>query len=109
MGNSDGLLGLILTILLRSLSILNDADFVLENINATRFSQTAGRMFTLTDHLSDYLSLPTEGIQVHSGFQQTFERTADGLLAGVKAGLASTGVSKVVVTGHSLGVLLFIS
>ncbi|KAJ7106652.1 alpha/beta-hydrolase [Mycena epipterygia] len=71
------------------LSILNDADFVLENINATRFPQAAGK-----------------GIQVHSGFQQTFERTADSLLAGVKAQLASTGVSKVVVTGHSLGAAL---
>jgi hypothetical protein len=40
---------------------------------------------------------------VHDGFQQTFERTADGLLAGVMKGLASTGVKKVVVTGHSLG------
>ncbi|KAJ7078788.1 Alpha/Beta hydrolase protein [Mycena epipterygia] len=73
------------------LSILNDADFVLENIDATRFPQAAGK-----------------GIKVHSGLQQTFERTADGLLAGVKAGLASTGVSKVVVTGHSLGAALAI-
>ncbi|KAJ7908195.1 alpha/beta-hydrolase [Mycena leptocephala] len=71
------------------LSILNDAQFGLVALNASRFPEAAG-----TD------------IQVHDGFQQTFERTADGLLAGVMAGLASTGVKKVVVTGHSLGAAL---
>ncbi|KAJ7653405.1 alpha/beta-hydrolase [Mycena rosella] len=71
------------------LSILNDAELLLEDIDTTRFPQAAGK-----------------GIKVHSGFQETFERTADGLLAGVKAGLASTGVNKVVVTGHSLGAAL---
>ncbi|KAJ7473546.1 alpha/beta-hydrolase [Mycena latifolia] len=71
------------------LSILNDADFVLGDIDTTRIPQAAGK-----------------GIKVHSGFQATFERTADGLLAGVQAGLASTGVNKVVVTGHSLGAAL---
>ncbi|KAJ6474539.1 alpha/beta-hydrolase [Mycena vulgaris] len=71
------------------LSILNDVDLILENIDTTRFPQAAGK-----------------GVKVHSGFQQTFERTADGLLAGVQAGLASTGVNKVVVTGHSLGAAL---
>ncbi|KAJ6617613.1 alpha/beta-hydrolase [Mycena sp. CBHHK59/15] len=71
------------------LSILNDAQFGLVDLNATRFPQTAG-----------------QNVQVHSGFQETFERTADGLLAGVMAGLASTGVNKVVVTGHSLGAAL---
>lgn len=49
------------------------------------------------------ISRVSEGIQVHSGFQETFERTADGLLAGVMKGLADFGVKKVVVTGHSLG------
>ncbi|KAG5643936.1 hypothetical protein DXG03_009348 [Asterophora parasitica] len=44
-----------------------------------------------------------ENIRVHEGFQKTFERTADGVLAGVKAALATAGVNKVVVTGHSLG------
>jgi len=68
------------------LSILNDAKFGLVDLNATRFPETAGK-----------------GIQVHSGFQQTFERTADGLLAGVMKALADTGEKKVVVTGHSLG------
>ncbi|KAJ7089734.1 alpha/beta-hydrolase [Mycena belliarum] len=68
------------------LSILNDAKFALADLNVTRFPDTAGK-----------------GIKVHSGFQQTFERTADGLLAGVKKALADTGVKKVSVTGHSLG------
>lgn len=71
------------------LSIVNDAEFLPEDIDTTRFPQVAGK-----------------GIKVHTGFQQTFERTADDLLSGVKAGLASTGVSKVVVTGHSLGAAL---
>jgi hypothetical protein len=71
---------------LSSLSILNDAKFGLVDLNVTRFPDTAG-----------------QGIQVHSGFQETFERTADGLLDGVLKGLASTGAKKVVVTGHSLG------
>ncbi|KAJ7506113.1 alpha/beta-hydrolase [Mycena galericulata] len=70
------------------LSILNDLEFGLTNINTTLIPQAAG------------------SIQVHSGFQQTFERTADGILSGVQAGRASTGVNKVVVTGHSLGAAL---
>ncbi|KAF7342366.1 hypothetical protein MVEN_01825200 [Mycena venus] len=68
------------------LSLLNDAEFALVNVNTTSIPQAAGK-----------------GIKVHDGFQQTFQRTADGLLAGVKTNLASTGVKKVVVTGHSLG------
>ncbi|KAJ7791328.1 hypothetical protein B0H13DRAFT_2689880 [Mycena leptocephala] len=39
-------------------------------------------------------------------FQQTIERTADSLLAGVMDGLKSTGVKKIVVTGHSLDAAL---
>ncbi|KAF8210022.1 Alpha/Beta hydrolase protein [Mycena galopus ATCC 62051] len=70
----------------QSLSILNDVELGLVPLNASRFPQTAG-----------------QNITVHDGFQQTFERTADGLLAGVMEGLASTGVQKIVVTGHSLG------
>ncbi|KAJ7027920.1 alpha/beta-hydrolase [Mycena alexandri] len=68
------------------LSILNDVKLGLVDLNVTRFPSTAGK-----------------GIQVHSGFQQTFERTADGLLAGVMKGLSDTGAKKVAVTGHSLG------
>jgi hypothetical protein len=71
------------------LSILNDAEFGLVPLNASRFPSTVG-----------------QNITVHSGFQETFERTADGLLAGVMSGLASTGVKKVTVTGHSLGAAL---
>ncbi|KAJ7616566.1 alpha/beta-hydrolase [Roridomyces roridus] len=70
------------------LSILNDAQFGLVPLNASRFP-TAG-----------------DGVTVHDGFQQTFERTADGLLAGVQKGLADTGVKKILVTGHSLGAAL---
>ncbi|KAJ6493900.1 alpha/beta-hydrolase [Mycena vitilis] len=68
------------------LSIANDAQFGLAPLNVTRFPESAGKNIT-----------------VHAGFQDTFERTADSLLAGVLAGLKSTGVKKVLVTGHSLG------
>ncbi|KAJ7777291.1 alpha/beta-hydrolase [Mycena metata] len=68
------------------LSILNDVELGLVDLNVTRFPSSAGK-----------------GIQVHSGFQQTFERTADGLLAGVSKGLSDTGAKKVAVSGHSLG------
>ncbi|KAJ7473033.1 alpha/beta-hydrolase [Mycena galericulata] len=71
------------------LSLLNDAELALTPLNSSRFPEAAG-----TD------------IQVHDGFQDTFERTADGLLSGVLAGLKSTGVKKVAVTGHSLGAAL---
>ncbi|KAJ7643958.1 alpha/beta-hydrolase [Roridomyces roridus] len=71
------------------LSILNDAQFGLVALNSSRFPDSVG-----------------QNITVHDGFQQTFERTADGLLAGVMSGLASTGATKVFVTGHSLGAAL---
>ncbi|KAK7056891.1 hypothetical protein VNI00_002608 [Paramarasmius palmivorus] len=68
------------------LSVLNDAQFLLVDLNTTRFTAAEGK-----------------DIQVHDGFQKTFERTADGVLEGVQKGLASFGSSKVLVTGHSLG------
>ncbi|KAJ6459180.1 alpha/beta-hydrolase [Mycena vitilis] len=71
------------------LSILNDAEFILEDVDTARIPQAAGK-----------------GIKVHSGFQLTFQRTADGLLSDVQDAIQSTGVKKVVVTGHSLGAAL---
>jgi len=68
------------------LSIINDAQFGLADLNATRFPQFAD-----------------QGVKVHDGFQDTFERTADGILAGVQKGLDETGATSVAVTGHSLG------
>ncbi|ESK95718.1 hypothetical protein Moror_12502 [Moniliophthora roreri MCA 2997] len=68
------------------LSVLNDAQFLLVDLNTTRFTAAEGK-----------------GIEVHDGFQKTFERTADGVLEGVQKGLDSFGSSKVLVTGHSLG------
>ncbi|KAF7325447.1 Lipase-3 domain-containing protein [Mycena kentingensis (nom. inval.)] len=70
-------------------SLLNDADFFLTGVDTSRISLASAK-----------------GIKVHAGFQDTFQRTADGLLAGVQQNLATTGVSKVVVTGHSLGAAL---
>ncbi|KAL0567541.1 hypothetical protein V5O48_014454 [Marasmius crinis-equi] len=68
------------------LSILNDAQFLLKDINTDRFT-----------------SAKDKDIEVHDGFQKTFERTADGVLDGVKRGLADFNSTKVQVTGHSLG------
>ncbi|KAL0057375.1 hypothetical protein AAF712_015984 [Marasmius tenuissimus] len=68
------------------LSILNDAQFLLTDINTDRFT-----------------SAKDKDIEVHSGFQKTFERTADEVLDSVKRGLADFNSTKVQVTGHSLG------
>jgi len=67
------------------LSIANDAAFGLASVNQTNFPGAPATA------------------EVHKGFQETFERTADGILAGVKSALATTGSTKVAVTGHSLG------
>ncbi|TFY60617.1 hypothetical protein EVG20_g7358 [Dentipellis fragilis] len=67
------------------LSVINDAEFILKDINSTLFPKAGS------------------GVQVHDGFAWTQERTADTVLATVKAGLVSKNVSKVAVTGHSLG------
>ncbi|TDL26635.1 alpha/beta-hydrolase [Rickenella mellea] len=67
------------------LSIANDAQFLLDDLDAAHFPGAPA------------------GIKVHDGFQKTFLRTADGKLNGVKAALNKTGVKKVLVTGHSLG------
>ncbi|CAK5277150.1 unnamed protein product [Mycena citricolor] len=68
------------------LSLVNDVEFLLDDIDESRFPRAAG-----------------QGIKVHTGFQSTFERTADGILSGVQTALLSTGASNVLVTGHSLG------
>jgi hypothetical protein len=58
-------------------------------------------------HLADHAS-GHRNITVHDSFQQTFERTADSLLAGVMNGLKSTGVKKTVVTAQPRCVLLLV-
>lgn len=70
------------------LSIANDAAFGLVAVNQTNFPGAPATA------------------EVHKGFQETFERTSDGILAGVKAALAATNATKVAVTGHSLGAAL---
>ncbi|KZP18794.1 alpha/beta-hydrolase [Athelia psychrophila] len=67
------------------LSIANDAEFLLSDLNTTLFPKAPS------------------GVQVHDGFQKTFGRTSDSVLSGVQSALATTGVNKVLVTGHSLG------
>lgn len=43
------------------------------------------------------------GAEVHDGFLDTFERTADDVLSFVGQALESSGFTDVLVTGHSLG------
>ena len=64
-------------------SILNDADFALDPIN----SRLA------------YLG----SVKVHGGFQDTWLRTADSVLAQVKSALATHPTAPVLTVGHSLG------
>ncbi|KZO99282.1 lipase [Calocera viscosa TUFC12733] len=45
----------------------------------------------------------TSGIEVHDGFQQTFERSASAVLSAVETGISAYGASQVYVIGHSLG------
>ncbi|KAK0202294.1 alpha/beta-hydrolase [Desarmillaria ectypa] len=51
-------------------------------------------------------SVAQKGIQVHSGFLDTFLRTASTVLSVVKYGLSTTGATNVILTGHSLGATL---
>jgi hypothetical protein len=86
------------------MSILNDAEFELVNINTTRFTSATGSKSTFYSSFDcAHRGSFSESIQVHDGFQKTFEWTADGLLAGVKRALSTTGSKQVLVTGHSLG------
>jgi len=43
------------------------------------------------------------GAQLHSGFQDTFERTSQEILESVNAGIAKFNATNVIITGHSLG------
>lgn len=66
-------------------SVLNNADFFLEPLPAARFPNAPA------------------GVEVHDGFLDTFERTADDVLSFVGQALEQTGFTDVLVTGHSLG------
>jgi predicted lipase len=52
---------------------------------------------------SPLTSLFAGGVQVHDGFQATFERTSDTILSTVSSALQNNQVSQVTVVGHSLG------
>ncbi|EJT98309.1 lipase [Dacryopinax primogenitus] len=45
----------------------------------------------------------TSGLEVHEGFQSTFESTAASVLSGVQTAISSHGATQVYVVGHSLG------
>ncbi|KAH8828427.1 lipase [Flagelloscypha sp. PMI_526] len=72
------------------LPILTDADIILSSLNTTLFPGVS----------SD--------IKVHSGFKESFEDTATTILAQVKTALSTNGVSKIAVTGWSLGAAISI-
>jgi len=67
------------------MSILNDAEFLLGNINTTLFPGVDDK------------------VQVHGGFAWTQGRTADAVLSTVQGALKDKKASKVRVHGHSLG------
>jgi hypothetical protein len=46
---------------------------------------------------------PSSDIKVHDGFQDTFLRTANEILDGVRRVLTEESLSRVIITGHSLG------
>ncbi|KAK0432653.1 alpha/beta-hydrolase [Armillaria borealis] len=51
-------------------------------------------------------SATQQNIEVHSGFLDTFLRTAPTVLSAVMYGISTTGANTVVLTGHSLGATL---
>ncbi|VDC05154.1 unnamed protein product [Peniophora sp. CBMAI 1063] len=67
------------------LSIINDLKADLRSLNTTLFPQVG------------------DDVQAHDGFADVQEQTADAIFAAVQQGLSSSGYSKVLVTGHSLG------
>lgn len=64
------------------LSVANDLQISQEPLNQTLFSKVP------------------KGVTVHEGFQKTFERTADEVMAGIQQGLKDNGFKKVMVVGH---------
>lgn len=58
--------------------------------------------FPFTAHAHS-LSLPSANVSVHDGFSKAQARTASTILSTVQSGLSTYNVSKVLITGHSLG------
>ncbi|KAK0215106.1 Alpha/Beta hydrolase protein [Armillaria fumosa] len=70
-------------------SIANDVELLLTPIDTKVFPSAAQK-----------------NVLVHSGFLDTFLRTAPIVLSAVKYGISTTGATTVVLTGHSLGATL---
>ena len=88
------------------MSIVNDAEFLKTDINQTLFPKAGGSYPTSrqdSDLISPLLLPDADDVQVHDGFSKAHGRTADTVLATVKAGLAKNNASKIAITGHSLG------
>ncbi|KAK0501860.1 alpha/beta-hydrolase [Armillaria luteobubalina] len=71
------------------ISIANDVELLLTPIDTEVFPSAAQK-----------------NVLVHSGFLDTFLRTAPIVLSAVKHGISATGATSVVLTGHSLGATL---
>lgn len=85
---------------------MNDAEFLLTDINPDRIASAGGEYFCRLYLFLGILLIASailDGVKVHSGFQDTFERTADDVLAAVQQTVADTGATQVLATGHSLG------
>jgi hypothetical protein len=57
----------------------------------------------LAFYFADHLSKSPAQIQVHDGFQDTFERTSGAIFNAVQQGLSSKNVNTLQFVGHSLG------
>ncbi|KAH9940517.1 alpha/beta-hydrolase [Epithele typhae] len=72
-----------------------DPKKLLSDLNDIKILQVAVNLTNLPNAPDD--------VKIHDGFQDAQERTAGDVLNTVLSALASTGVKKVLVTGHSLG------
>jgi len=61
------------------------------------------RLFLVTPDQKRFPGTQEKGVKVHDGFQATFARTADQILAVVQDGIKTKGATNVRITGHSLG------
>ena len=87
------------------LSVINDLKADLRSLNSTLFPQAGGELIRDVSYQQSSSRYHIDDVEAHDGFADVQERTADAILAAVQDGLSSSGYSKVLVTGHSLGSL----
>jgi predicted lipase len=76
-------------------------EFALTDINATNFPNAPSKW--IRHIIKILLTKLAGGVQVHDGFQATFERTSDTILSTVTSALQKNSANQVTVVGHSLG------